>query len=89
MVLSEDFIVKTEKYSSNMPFGKREYLNDSKTSNLIRRFYAYLDWHVRVPRIRHGNRSSLETLINEEALLIARYIRNEKEAWIPRIAIPN
>jgi len=88
-VKRKDFIVKTEKYSTNKPYGKREYLSNSKTNDLIRTFYAYLDWKVRIPRIRHGNRQSLETLINEEALLFAKYIRNEKESWIPRIAIPN
>jgi hypothetical protein len=85
----KDFIVKTEKYSTNKPYGKREYLNNSETNNLIRTFYAYLDWKVRIPRIRHGNRQSLETLINEESLLFAKYLRNERETWIPRIAIPN
>jgi len=83
------FIVKTEKYSTKKPYGKREYLNNSKTNNLIRTFYAYLDWKVRVPRIRHGNRQSLETLINEESLLFAKYLRNERDSWIPRIAIRN
>jgi len=88
-VKRRDFIVKTEKYSTNKPYGKREYLNDSKTNNLTRTFYAYLDWKVKIPRIRHGNRQSLETLINEEALLFAKYLRNKKETWTPRIAIPN
>jgi hypothetical protein len=30
-------------------------------------------------------RQRIETLINEEALLLAKYIRNEKIPWIPRI----
>jgi len=88
-VKRKDFIVKTEKYSTNKPYGKREYLSNSKTNNLIRTFYAYLDWKVRIPRIRHGNRQSLETLINEESLLLAQYVRNEHDSWIPRIAIPD
>jgi hypothetical protein len=33
----------------------------------------------------HGKQQELETLINEEALLIARYLRNERDSWIPRI----
>jgi len=60
----------------------------TQNKQLIGTFYAYLDWKVRIPRIRHGNRQSLETLINEEALLFAKFIRNERETWIPRIAIP-
>jgi hypothetical protein len=33
-----------------------------------------------------GNRQEIETLINEEALLFALYLRNEKQSWKPRIA---
>jgi hypothetical protein len=38
--------------------------------------------------MRVGKRQIFETLINEEALLFAKYLRNEREEWIPRIAIP-
>jgi len=34
-------------------------------------------------------KQELETLINEEAMLIAKYLRNERKRWIPRIAIPS
>ena len=51
----------------------------------MRRFYAYFDWKARIPRIRHGNKSSIETLISGEALLLGSYLRNEKKDWIPRI----
>jgi len=45
--------------------------------------------NVEIPRIRHGNKQTIETLINEEAYLLAKYLRNEKPSWKPRIAIPN
>jgi hypothetical protein len=32
-----------------------------------------------------GQQQEVETLISEEALLFAQYIRNEKNEWIPRI----
>ena len=32
-----------------------------------------------------GKKQTVETLINEEALLFAKYLRNERETWIPRI----
>jgi hypothetical protein len=35
---------------------------------------------VEIPRIRMGKGQEIETLINEEALLLAMYIRNEKGA---------
>ena len=40
---------------------------------------------VNVPRIMHGNRQSIDTLINEEALLFAKYLRHEIKEWQPRI----
>jgi hypothetical protein len=30
---------------------------------------------------------TLETLINEEALLLAKYLRNETKTWTPRITV--
>jgi len=30
----------------------------------------------------------LQTLINDEASLLAMYLRDEKKNWIPRIIIP-
>jgi len=40
---------------------------------------------VEIPRIRNGKKQGLETLIKEEALLLAKYLRNEKLTWKPRI----
>jgi len=48
----------------------------------------YFESMVEIPRIKHGKRQTLETLINEEALLFAKYLRDECETWTPRIAIP-
>jgi hypothetical protein len=38
-----------------------------------------------ISRIRVGKRQTVDTLINEEALLLARFLRNERQTWIPRI----
>jgi hypothetical protein len=43
---------------------------------------------VETPRIRVGKKQTLETLISEEALLLAKYLTEEKQTWIPRIALP-
>lgn len=53
----------------------------------------YLCMHARrrmveVPRIRIGRRQTIETLINEEALLFTKYLRDERGTWVPRIIIP-
>jgi hypothetical protein len=33
-----------------------------------------------------GEKQEIETLINEEALLFAKYLRNEGQSWNPRTA---
>ena len=40
---------------------------------------------IEIPRIKIGKRQTLETLINEEVLLLAKYLRNECDKWTPRI----
>jgi CRISPR/Cas system-associated endonuclease Cas1 len=80
--------MKREDFSKNK-IGKREYLNDSTTTNLTRKLYSYFESTVEIPRIKHGNKQTIETLFNEEAYLLAKYLRNERDNWIPRIAIPN
>jgi CRISPR-associated protein Cas1 len=82
----KDFVLKHESFSKKRK-GKREYLNDSLTKELMRDFYAYLEGKVEVPRIRHGSKQTLETLINEEALLLAKYLRDERKIWVPRITV--
>jgi hypothetical protein len=82
----KDFIMKHEDYSKNK-VGQREYLNDSITNDLTRKLYSYFESTVEVERMRHGKRQTIETLINEEAFLLAQYLRDERETWSPRIAI--
>ena len=80
-----DFIIKTEQFSSNRK-GKRQYLNDNKTMDLMKNLTKYFEKTVEIARIRHGKKQTVETLIYEECYLLAKYLRNEKETWIPRIA---
>jgi hypothetical protein len=40
---------------------------------------------VEIPRMKAGKRQECETLINEEALLFAKFLRDETKVWIPRI----
>jgi len=80
-----DFIMKDER-TTRKRRDKREYLNNSKTGELVKGLDELFGKRVDVPRIKHGFRQTLETLINEEALLLAKYLRNEIKLWIPRIA---
>lgn len=80
----KDFAHKREKVSSKK-IGKKQYLDNSETKKFMRKLNLYFEKKVKVPRIRVGERQILETLINEEALLFAKYLRNEKDSWKPRI----
>ena len=80
-----DFILKDENFS-NTRKGKRQYLNEELQSEFFRNVNAYFRTEVDIPRIRVGQRQEVESLINEEALLLAKFLRNEEEAWIPRLA---
>jgi hypothetical protein len=40
----------------------------------------YFESKVEIPRIRVSNRQTLEALINEEFLLFAKFLRDEREA---------
>jgi len=87
-IKAKDFNVKTEELSRSKK-AKREYLNDVKTRDLTNQLNNYFESNIEIPRIRVGKRQTLETLINEEALLFAKYLRNERQNWIPRVVVPN
>ena len=81
-----DFTFKTEKISAQK-IGKRENLTDLETRHFTSKLKEYFESYVEVPRIRVGKKQKIETLINEEALLFAKFLRNEKKEWIPRMGI--
>jgi CRISPR-associated endonuclease Cas1 len=79
----KDFTAKTEMFNDKK--GKRIYLNKPKTRVFTNRLHEYFGSKVDVPRIGRGNSQEIESLIGEEAFLLARYFRNEKGDWIPRV----
>jgi CRISPR-associated protein Cas1 len=79
-----DFIFKIEKLSAQKK-GKREYLRDVDTRGFTAKVNDYFETAVEIPRIKVGERKTIETLINEEALRFAKYLRNEIKDWNPRI----
>lgn len=81
----KDFKMKTESASHGKK-GKREYLTDSETKIILHELNDFFETRVEVKRIRNGEHQTLETLINEEALLFAKYLRGETSIWLPRIA---
>ena len=78
--------MKWEKQSRKRK-GKRQFLNDADSKVLVDNLYEYFTRKVEIPRIRRGKKQRIETLINEEALLFAKYLRGEREMWIPRVAV--
>jgi len=65
-------MTKTENYSTKRK-GKREYLNHEKTRELTKKLNRLWEKMVKVERIEgYGKRTTVETWINEEALLFAR-----------------
>jgi len=55
------------------------------TESLAEDFNVFFDCMVDVERIKVRKRQTIDTLICEEALLFAKYLRKEKREWIPRI----
>jgi hypothetical protein len=82
-----NFTFKIEKMSGQKK-GKREYLDDIETRDFTSRLYEYFETTLEIPRIKVGDRQTIETLINEEALLFAKYLRKERREWIPRAGVP-
>jgi len=80
----KDFKMKTES-ASHEKKGKREYLTDSETKTMLEELNDFFETKVEVKKIRNGEHQTLETLINEEALLLAKYLRSEIQNWTPRL----
>lgn len=95
--LVDDFLIRYTKTLKRKDFQKRYekghyekktpriYLDHPNTNNLIKTLNKYFELTVNIPRIKRGKKQKLETLINEEASLLAMYIRGEKSEWTPRI----
>jgi len=80
----KDYIVKTEDMTGKKK-GKRVYLNDMQTRDLMKQLNNFFESYVEVLRMRVGKRQTIETLINEEALLLAKFLRGERKIWKPRL----
>lgn len=82
----KDFVVVTD-FMMNLKMGKKIHLCEYETNDLAEGLHGLFDRVVEVARIRHGNRQTLDTLISEEALLLAKFLRHERETWVPRIPL--
>jgi CRISPR-associated endonuclease Cas1 len=80
----KDFVVVTD-FMMRLKMGKRIHLCESEADSLAEGLNNLFNRMIDIPRIRHGKQQTLDTLINEEALLIAKYLRNERKTWNPRL----
>jgi len=67
--------------------GKRIHLCEYETDSLADGLNNLFNGWVKIPRIKHGKKQTLDTLINEEALLLAKFLRSERKDWIPRLPL--
>jgi CRISP-associated protein Cas1 len=80
----KDFVLVTD-FMMHLKMGKKIHLKEYETDSLAEDLNAFFERMVDVERIKVGNRQTIDTLISEEALLFAKYLRQERKDWIPRI----
>jgi hypothetical protein len=80
----KDFVLATD-FMMHLKMGKKIHLKEYETDSLAEDLNAFFDRIVEVERIKVGKRQTVDTLISEEALLFAKYLRNERKDWNPRI----
>jgi hypothetical protein len=78
------FTTRNERTSQRAEKVKRKYINDSQTNDLFKVLDRYFQSKVAISRIKMGKGRELETFVNEEALIFAMFLRNERKAWEPR-----
>lgn len=79
----KDFVAKTIMFNDKR--GKRIFLSKAAMNDLTSGLYDYFRSTVDIPNVKRGRRQEIESLINEEALLLAKYLRGEKAHWEPRV----
>ena len=45
----------------------------------------FFESYVMIPRVKVGKKQTFETLIDEEVLQLAKYLRNGQDFWHPRV----
>ena len=80
----KDFVMVTD-FMMHLKMGKRIHLCEYEADSLAEGLNTLFESEINIPRIRYGKKQTLDTLINEEALLLAKYLRNERKEWKPRI----
>ena len=53
----------------------------------MKKMNKFFESSVEIPRIKIEQRQTIETLINEEALRFAMFVRTERPTWKARIPV--
>jgi len=62
----------------HLKMGKQIHLCEYEADSLAEGLNGLFNRYVDIPRIKHGKRQTLDTLLNEEALLLANFLRKER-----------
>jgi len=79
----KDFVVVID-FVMRLRMGKKIHLCEYEADNLAEGLNQLFERKVDIPRAKHGKTQTIDTLISEEALLLAKYLRGEKRDWHPR-----
>jgi CRISP-associated protein Cas1 len=80
-----DFVAVTD-FMMNLRMGKKIHLCEYETDELADALNRLFDRVVDIPRIRHGFKQTLDTLISEEAFMLAKTLEEPNTIWVPRLA---
>jgi CRISPR/Cas system-associated endonuclease Cas1 len=78
------FVLVTD-FMMHLKMGKKIHLCEFEADSLAEGLNSLFDRMVDLARIKHGNRQTIDTLISDEALLLAKYLRKERKNWDPRL----
>lgn len=84
----KDFTMKSELISKNK-IGYRIFPNDLVTDDLMEKINLIFERVVIFPKMRVGEKQTIGNLIEEEGYIFAKYLRNERNSWTPRIPCLN
>ncbi len=76
-IQKKNFVLVTD-FMMRLRMGKRIHLCEFEADDLADGLNNLFNREVEISRIRHGKKQMLDTLINKEAFLLARYLRNER-----------
>jgi hypothetical protein len=79
-----DFVIITD-FMMKLKMGKKIHLCEFETDSLADDLNNLFEKTVDIPRINRGKRQTFDSLIGEEALILAKYLRSERDKWTPRL----